>query len=178
MVQFSSTLSSRGLPTSVASQQDVDALAGGFQEYLKELNLWQYYVLNVDAERASVKRALDEGKVAVWDGPPIAHKDVAELAEIMRSSGKVHGLRKLEKKFGTFVDGPVAVGFVKAAFVDLGDDSDALADAWVRVVDVVNVPLYQEWEEDTKVALDNVKNRLKYTRLDEHGPRLGPISEK
>ena len=76
------------------------------------------------------------------------------------------------------MDGGVAAGLVKAAFVDMGDaNMDSLADAWVRVVDVLNVPLYEEWEEDTRVALDNVKNRLKYTRLDEHGPRMGEISK-
>ncbi|KAJ8094335.1 bifunctional 4-alpha-glucanotransferase/amylo-alpha-1,6-glucosidase [Marasmius tenuissimus] len=39
------------------------------------------------------------------------------------------------------------------------------------------MPLYQEWEEDTRVAIDNVKNRLKYARLDENGPKLGEISK-
>ena len=50
--------------------------------------------------------------------------------------------------------------------------------AWGRVVDVLNVPLYAEWEEDTKVALESVKNRLKYIRLEEGGPKLGEITAK
>ena len=60
---------------------------------------------------------------------------------------------------------------------ELGDE-EALADAWVRVVDVLNVPLYREWEEDTRVALENMKNRLDYTRLAGHGPKLGEITEE
>ncbi|KAG8899597.1 hypothetical protein FRB99_006561, partial [Tulasnella sp. 403] len=51
-----------------------------------------------------------------------------------------------------------------------------LSEAWGRVLDVLNVDLYKEWEEDSRVALDNIRNRLKYTRLDEHGPRLGKIT--
>ena len=107
-----------------------------------------------------------------------ARKTVVELADIARESKIIQGHRSLEKRLGAHVPGPVAAGFVKAAFVDLGDDADVLADAWVRVVDVINVPLYQEWEEDTKIAVDQIKGRVKYTRLDEHGPKLGPITKE
>lgn len=178
MIRFSKILASKGLPTSVTSQADIDRLIGGFQDYLQELNMWQYYVLDVKKERESVLTALTGANAAAWDGPDVAHKTVVELAEIVRASEKIHGYKKLEKKFGTYVDGPVAAGLVQAAFVDLGNDSNALADAWIRVVDVLNVPLYEEWKEDTRVALDNIKNRMRYTRLDEHGPKLGPITEQ
>ncbi|CCM02450.1 uncharacterized protein FIBRA_04549 [Fibroporia radiculosa] len=177
MIRFSSLLLSNGLPTIVNSQEDVDKLINGFRDYIKDLNTWQYYVLDVTKERAAVKAALDHGQVATWDDGDIAYRSVADLAEVILASQIIHGLHKLEKKFGTYVDGSVAAGFVKAAFADL-DDSDSLADAWIRVVDVLNVPLYQEWEDDTRVALENIKNRLKYTRLDEHGPKLGPITDK
>ncbi|KAH9945728.1 glycoside hydrolase family 13 protein [Amylocystis lapponica] len=177
IVRFSATLSASGFSTSVNSQQDVETLISGFQDSLKELNMWQYYVLDVVRERASVKEALEKANVKAWAGPEVAHKTIAELADIVRASGHVQGLRRLEKKFGTHIDGPVAAGLVKAAFVDV-QDSDALSDAWVRIVDVLNIPLYEEWKTDTQVAVDNIKNRLVYTRLDEHGPKMGAISEK
>lgn len=178
MVEFSGSLSSRGLPTTVNSSSDLDVLINAFQEHLKSVNLWQYYVLNVDTERQSVKDAITANNVTPWTSPDIAHKTVVELADIARESGIIKGYRSLGKRFGTYVPGPVAAGLVKAAFIDLGDNADALADAWIRVVDVINVPLYQEWEEDTKIALDQIKGRLKYTRLDVHGPKLGPITKE
>ncbi|KAH9839825.1 glycoside hydrolase family 13 protein [Rhodofomes roseus] len=178
MIRFSKGLASKGLPTIVSSEADIDQLIGSFQDYIQELNMWQYYVLDVKKERESVLTALISQNAAAWDGPDVVHKSVAELAEIVRASGKVHGLRKMEKKFGTYADGAVAAGLVKAAFVDLGNDATALADAWARVVDVLNVPLYEECKEDTRVALDNIKNRLRYTRLDDHGPKMGPITEQ
>ncbi|KAJ7634145.1 glycoside hydrolase family 13 protein [Mycena polygramma] len=176
IIQLSSELASKGLPTAVTNQQDLDALTAAFQGVVKDLKLWQYYVLDVTREKDSVKAALASEKVVAWDGPPVAHKSVVEIAEILRSSGKIQGLGKFASRFGVSVDPGVAAGLVKAAFVDVSE-IDSLADAWVRVVDVVNVPLYQEWEDDTKVAVDNVKNRLSYTRLDEHGPKLGEISK-
>ena len=177
ILDFSTTLQKRGLPTKVSSAADVDTLMNALAEYLKTLDFWQYYVLDVKAERERVKVALSTNKVTPWDGPDVAGKSVVGLFEILRDSGKVIGYRGLAGRFSTKVDGSVAAGFVKAAFLDLSD-VDALADAWIKVVDVLNVPLYEEWAEDTKIALDSIKNRLKYTRLDDHGPKLGPISEK
>ena len=161
----------------MTSAADVDALMHALTEYLKSLDFWQYYVLDVKTERENVKTALLANKLTPWDGPEIAGKTTVELFGILKDSGKIIGYRGLAGRFSTKVDAPVAAGFVKAAFSEISD-ADALADAWTSVVDVVNVSLYEEWSEDTKVALDNIKNRLKYTRLDDHGPKLGPISAK
>ena len=175
MIEFSGSLESRGLSTVVTSEQDISCLVDAFDSYLKERNMWQYYVFDVKAERSAVKDASEKQDVVVWSGIDVANKTVVELADIMRDSGHIQGYRKLEKRFCTTVSGPVAAGFVKAAFVHLSDN-DALADAWIRVVDVLNVPLYEEWNEDTKAAMDSIRNRVKYTRLDEYGPKMGPIT--
>ncbi len=175
MLEFSAELESRGLPTDVSSEEDITRIVEGFESYLKGRNMWQYYVLDVKQERSTIKSALDKHDIVAWTGGDVANRTVVELALTIRESGLVEGHQKLEKRFGTRVPGPVAAGFVKAAFVNLADN-DALVDAWVRVVDVLNVPLYEEWKEDTKVALDHVRNRIKYTRLEEHGPKLGPIT--
>ena len=177
IMDFSGSLQNRGLPVQVASAADVDTLMDALTEYLKSLDFWQYYVLDVKAERESVKLALSTDKVTPWDGPDLAGKTVAELFQILKDSGKITGYRGLAGRFSTKVDGSVAAGFVKARSPEISD-TDALADGWIRVVDVLNVSLYEEWKEDTKVALDHIKDRLKYTRLDDHGPKLGPISAK
>ena len=177
ILDFSTTLQKRGLPTQVTSAADVDTLIDALTEYLKSLDLWQYYVLDIKAERENVKVSLSTNKVTPWDGPDVAGKTLVELFQILKDSGKIIGYHGLAGRFSTKVEGSVAAGFVKAAFLEISD-LDALADAWIRVVDVVNVSLYEEWNDDTKIALESIKNRLKYIRLDEHGPKLGPISAK
>jgi glycogen debranching enzyme len=161
----------------VTSTADVETLTHALTEYLKSLDFWQYYVLDVKAERERIKEALSMGKITPWDGPNVAGKTTVEHFKILKDLGKIDGYRGLTGRFSTKVDGSVAAGFVKAAFPEVSS-IDALADRWIEVVDVVNVSLYEEWGEDTKVALENIKNRLKYTRLDDHGPKLGLISAK
>ncbi|KAI6013923.1 glycoside hydrolase family 13 protein [Pisolithus microcarpus] len=170
ILEFSSSLSGKGLPTRVSCQQDIDTLMTAFADHLKTKQLWQYYVLNAEEEKAALTDAFLSNTIIPWTGEDLAGKTVVELANIVRGG-------TLASRFVTRVDGGVSAGFIKAAFPKLGNDVDALAQAWARVVDVLNVPLYAEWEEDTKIALDNIKNRSKYTRLDDNGPKLGEITK-
>ena len=176
MIQFSSSLQSNGLPSVVTSDDDINVLIIAFEKEVRELNLWQYYVLDSTRERKSIMAALQSGKITPWSGPDMQKKNVEDLADVFKKADKIKGLGGLASRFSVAVDGPVAAGFTAAAFPDI-QDKEALADVWVKIVDVLNVPLYREWEEDTKVAIANVRNRLKYARLDAHGPKLGEISK-
>ena len=169
-------MASKGLPVRITSSGDIDTLLSAFQNELKTLNFWQYYVLDVKREKETVLSTL-KGDVSPWGGPPIAGKTVVELANLIRSEGLLDESKKFHTRFAVHVNPSVAASLVKGAFTELNDPS-ALAEAWVKVADVLNVPLYQEWEDDTKVALENIKGRIQYTRLDDHGPRLGEINEE
>lgn len=175
MLSFSKSLAAKNLPVKVTSSKDVDTLLDAFHDELKALNLWQYYVLDVAKEKESVKNAL--ATAPEWQGPVVERKTVVELAEIIRSTGALDDSKKFHARFTLTVKPETAASLIKAAFTELSSE-DAFADAWVRVVDVLNVPLYQEWEADTRAALDSIKNRVNYTRLAEHGPKLGEITEE
>jgi len=176
MIEFSASLASRGLPTTIKSAEDIDLLITEFEKVLKARNIWQYYVLDVETQKKNVENALKSGKVGEWTGPDVVGKSVAEVADILIQAGKLEKISAFEKRFCVTVDPGLAAVVVKKAFSDL-TNTTALAEAWGRVCGVLNVNRYTEWEEDTKVALDNIRNRVRYTRLDEHGPKLGPISK-
>jgi glycogen debranching enzyme len=113
----------------------------------------------------------------VWNGPDVQGKSASELAIILREyrgGAVLQGLSKYAKRYGVHVDGAVAAGFVLAA---RGGDAD-LVSTWGEVVDALNLPLYREWEEDVNSALEHLKNRLKYGRLEDNGPKLGEITKK
>jgi glycogen debranching enzyme len=176
MIQFSSSLRSNGLPSVVTSEHDINILVSAFEKTARELNLWQYYVLDSTRERNSIVAALQSGKTAPWSGTDVQNKAFEDLAGIFKNANRIKGLGQLASRFSVAVDGTVAAGFMTAAFPGI-QDKEALADAWVKIVDILNVPLYGEWEEDTKVAIANIRNRLKYARLDAKGPKLGEISK-
>ncbi|KAG6831110.1 hypothetical protein H0H92_012787 [Tricholoma furcatifolium] len=175
MIDFSCSLSCKGLPTTINSEADIDTLLSAFGTYIQELNLWQYYVLDTKRERQAVKDALASEHVA-WTGPDVRGKSSVDLAHIARSQNVIGGLGMFSSRFCAKSDAVTASGMMRAAFTHI-TDHDALAEAWVKVAEVVNVPLYEEWKEDTRVAIENMKNRVRYTRLDAHGPKMGEITK-
>ncbi|KAF8584023.1 glycoside hydrolase family 133 protein [Ramaria rubella] len=175
IIEFSSTLASKGLPTNISSQSELDIILNALTLKVKdELKLWEFYVLDRERERKGILDILNQD-VPVWTGLDVKGKPLGELAEILKTAGKIVGLKQYRARYGVHVDSQDAASFVRAAFTEL-KDSASLADAWLKVVDVINSPLYDEWQEDIRVALNNVKNRVTYTRLDAHGPRLGEIT--
>ncbi|CCO28440.1 4-alpha-glucanotransferase [Rhizoctonia solani AG-1 IB] len=178
IIDFSTDLASRGLPTLITSQKDIDTLIDALKEHIAKLNLWQYYVLNGQSEKEAVADAIAASKITPWTGPDIVGKSVAEIADIVRGEGNLEHVGEFAERFMITVNPSVAAGIVKTAFVDLGDATPAAyGEAWGRVVDVLNVDRYKEWEEDTKVAIENIINRVKWTRLDENGPKVGEINK-
>ena len=179
ILNFSEKLVEKGLPTKITSAKDLDIIIAELEKVVRGLDLWQYYVLDPAFEKAATESALSARNAEVWKGPDVKGKSVAELADIFRATKKIKGLGQFASRYGVHVDGNVAAGFVKAAYA--GSDvksNEALASAWQKVVNVLNVDLYKEWEEDTKVAIDQVKNRAKYLRLEENGPKGGAISKE
>ena len=148
------------------------------EEHLKSKDLWQFYVLDTQEEKAAILSALSSNSIVPWNGKDVNGKSAPAIADIVRSSGLIRGLRTLSSRYCTHVDGDIAAGIMKAAFVHNVDDDQALVEGWERVVDVLNVPLYADWEEDTRIALQMIKNRLEYIRLDSNGPKLGEISKE
>ena len=175
ILDFCATLQKRGLLIHVTSAADVDSLMNALTGFLKSFAFRQHYVL--DSKQESVKAALSTDKITLSDGPDIASEGIVEFFEILEDSGNITGCHGLAGRFSAVVESSVATRFVKAAFSDLCD-VDTLADVWVRVVDVVNVSLYEEWKEGTKVTSRNANHRLKYIGFGDNGLRLGPISIK
>ncbi|KAG8831109.1 hypothetical protein FRC18_007134 [Serendipita sp. 400] len=158
------------------SQDDVDLLVSSLREYLNTRNLWQYYVLDVTGEKKAIGEALTSGKIPSWDGPDLCGKSDVEVAKLFRSEQKIDNLGALSSRFCASVKPGVAAAAMKSRHPD--SSTDALVESWGKILDIINVPLYEEWKEDTEVAFKNIVSRIKYTRLEENGPKLGPISSQ
>jgi glycogen debranching enzyme len=55
-------------------------------------------------------------------------------------------------------------------------DKAAAYNTMTRILDELNILFYREYDIDTAEILEQVFNRVKYMRLDDHGPKLGPIT--
>lgn len=178
ILSLSSKLASLGVPTTINSEADLSALAGALDSAISDLRLYEYYVLDSTAQKKELLDVLvssaSTGKA--WQGSSLANKSTGELAWILKSTeGAISGLGKYAQRKGVKVDPATAAGFVEAAFA--GRNNEDKAEEWGKVLDVVNVDLYREFDADGKAQRDNVISRVRYERLEANGPKLGEISE-
>ncbi|ORY30247.1 putative glycogen debranching enzyme [Naematelia encephala] len=177
MLELSGKLPSLGLPTTLKSSSDLDRLVPHIQRAISEKRLWEYYVFDVQTSVKEVASILDSGKAKAWGGADLSGKSLDELARIAKDApGFIDGYRSYAGRFGTTVQPELAAGFTKAAFP--GENSTSAASKWGKVLDVLNVDLYAECNDDVKAAIDGIVGRLRYTRLEEGGPKTGEISAK
>ncbi|KAH7097576.1 glycoside hydrolase family 13 protein [Auriculariales sp. MPI-PUGE-AT-0066] len=176
-VKFASNLSSRGLPTSIDSERDLETLMDALRQDVGKLNMWQFYVLDPVKGREEVKAALEANNVHAWSGPDVVGHSFSDIANTLRSQGLIRNLDIMGPRYNRSIDPAVSAGVLKAAYPGV-NNNDTLADNWVQIANVINVPLYEEWNTDTDIALNQVRDRAKYNRLDENGPKFGPITAK
>ncbi|KAG1771577.1 hypothetical protein EV702DRAFT_1247405 [Suillus placidus] len=115
ILEFSSSIASKGLPLQVRSEADIAVLMTGPAASIKARNMWQYYVLDVEREKEVVKGALNSGKIVPWSGSNIVGKYIVALAEIVKASSAVAGLNELGSCYGIRSDGEMAAGLIQAA---------------------------------------------------------------
>ena len=169
-IELSKKLPELGLPTYINSFDDLNTLRPHVEAAVASVNIWQYYVFDVQTSVKQVHSTLESDTSKRWS-------EVEQLADIVkRTQGMIKEYRMYSSRFCTQVQPEVAAGFLKAAFPD--SDPTAQAASWGRILDIINLDLYAECNDDLAVAVDNMLGRLRYTRLDEDGPRMGEINEE
>ncbi|KAI9850375.1 MAG: hypothetical protein M1838_005765 [Thelocarpon superellum] len=188
LLDISGKLASLDIPTDIQSEGDLRRLVDGVKLHvLESLKLWEYYVVDVKANATAAIQAWMEGKAGTSTTKSsltdASHWPVREKADFLldRSSARLgpRFYRKVEPTVGasllTAIFGPY--GGHEGNGSDAGRESAAREEI-TKILDAVNVPFYQEYDADHAVIVEQLFNRLKYLRLDEHGPRLGEISAK
>ena len=188
LLAYSRKLDTLGLPVDLKSEGDLKKVIDAIPTHVLEpLGLWQYYTVDVtyDARAATdawvggqatfpAGKVDSLGVVAVRDWPVTRKADFIR-GEELAGMGRRHG-RRIDPSVGaallTAIFGQYEPGVAETA------DEAAARQEMVKVLNEVNVPLYQEHDADRAVILEQLFQRVKYLRLDEHGPKLGPITEE
>lgn len=178
LYEYSNRLATLGLPTDPKTTADVDAIINGVHEHvLQPLRLWEYYAINVAAQKDEFAQA--------WDGD--AGRTISSLGnDDLRSASlddaftllQRHALRNrmsLDERFTTHMDIAVAVSIMRGLCQGKADKTKAL-EVFGSTLDRINVPLYAFYDEDVKAIVSNLAGRLKYMRLEEGGPMMGLIT--
>ena len=178
MLEFNAKLDQLGLPTDPKSDADVEAIINGVRSHvLAELKLWQFYVLDTQEAKVAFETAWKNrgnGGYAIEIDCQVSPK-TSDAAKLIQEHA-LHNRMSLAGRFATKVDLDKAVPILAKVYPNYTDAE--MLELFSKIVDEINAPLYSTYDDDVVAILDNLKGRLKYTRVDPNGPKLGAITKR
>ncbi|KAI1396592.1 glucanotransferase domain of glycogen debranching enzyme-domain-containing protein, partial [Hypoxylon fuscum] len=186
LLVFGSKLEDLGYPKELRSTDDLIKIMDGIKKHvISEIRLWEYYTLDVDRDVEAAIESWSHEKLGLAKESPTGDLDklkeasVEEQAKYLVQNG-LDGNDRLGERFRRRIDPKVSAGMISLCFGKYRGEADEvdIRSKLARILDVVNVPFYEEYDKEIGEILQQLFNRIKYVRLEDHGPKLGPIDQE
>ena len=183
LLSFGNELDNYNLPTTLKSMDDLNKVIAGIKKHVIEpLKLWQYYVVDVALDVKKAVTAWAQGKVSVPENGLEGVKgwSLRKKAEFLRNNGFV-GSDGLESRYHRSVDAQFAAALLTALHGRCEDETSDKSSAIQTMTDIINElnePFYEIYDTDVEVIQQQIRDRVRYIRLDDNGPQLGAIGPK
>ncbi|KAL2815636.1 glucanotransferase domain of glycogen debranching enzyme-domain-containing protein [Aspergillus cavernicola] len=189
LLEFGQRLQKYSLPTEFKTVDDLTTVMTGMKEHVfKDIRLWEFYVID---GKTNIRKVLDEWKVSGhidltsgrWAQLGLEYYEKLSLDQqtsLIRKEG-IPTVKQILGRYGRNIDVQFGAAIVTALFGQFDSTSSDLAsieNSLHKLLDVVNVPFYEEYNSDLSVINDQLLNRIKYLRIDDHGPKLGPVTKE
>lgn len=192
LLKFSSDLEKLGLPTTLKTIDDLEKLMAGVKTHvLSKLRLWEYYVVHVERNAKAAVEAWTAGKITFPDGgfggcgvgglEGVKEWPLKRKADFLLENGFV-GAKDLGPRYHRRIDPQLGAALLTTLYGRYDSEDEgapapgAARSTMTKILDELNLPFYREYDSDAAVIYDQLYNRVKYVRLDEHGPKAGPIT--
>lgn len=189
LLEFSDKLESHHIPSNLTSQSDLETLIEALRTHVIEpLQLWQYYVVDVKNNTQEIVQAWSAGipnhdsRGSIYD--ELNLKDIkgwslAEKADFILKNCFV-GADKLGSRYERQVkidQGAAFLYYLHGASQHNNNDTHAVTQTMMEIIDRINVAFYDEFNDDVTIIQQQLRDRIRYLRLDNDGPKWGPISK-
>ncbi|KAI1263133.1 glycoside hydrolase family 133 protein [Xylariaceae sp. FL1019] len=181
LLQFGFQLQELGYPTELKSVEDLVKIMDGIKEHVvAKIRLWEYYALDVDKNADAAVESWAGGSVQTdQDLSHLRDASLKDQAAFLLEHGLL-GNDRLGERFRRQIDPKVLASLIVILFGKYrGEADEATIRAKItQLLDAANVSFYDEYDKEIADILQQLFNRIKYVRLDDHGPKLGPINQE
>lgn len=187
LLGFGEKLELLGYPAELETKADLLKVMEGVKTHvIGALRLWEFYVLDVKANTAAaVDRWLSRKSTLSQFAAKEEHKKDSSLydkAQLLSKHGLV-GADRLGERFRRKIDPEIGAAFLELEFgrpPGKGDTKkiEEVKKEYTKILDELNLPFYKEYDVDSSEILEQLYNRITYLRVDEHGPKMGKITEE
>ncbi|CDK26290.1 unnamed protein product [Kuraishia capsulata CBS 1993] len=176
LLHFSKYMKWHGYPTDIRSTSDLLKIMDGIKIHvLGDLKLWQYYVLNVQQHLEELEKAWSNLAITPTKIPEDVKNNLKSLSKFVVQLARPQGF-ELSSRNANKLDIYKFASVLRTLAGEDADFSEAKSHAH-KILDEINLPLYKAYDEDNSEILEQVYNRIKYLRLEDNGPKLGPVTE-
>lgn len=190
LLELSADLEKLGLPTDVKSTDELMKIMEAVKkDVIAQIRLWEFYVLDVERDADAAVEAWVSGKTHLPEDKAEMTEKVENLksapfkdqVEFIQQNGVI-GTDRLGERFRRRADPTLVSSLLSFTLGRYEGESSGAPDKAaarkkvVEILDALNLPFYKEYDADVDEILDQIFNRIKYMRLDDHGPKLGPIN--
>lgn len=184
LLRYSADLAQLGLPTHLNNINDLLRIMDGVKVHvISPMKLWEFYVCDVESDTKHAVSCWMEGRADLNDPLPedVQSWDLKRKAEWLREHA-CPGKDTLGERFHRTINPQRAAALLTKLFGRFNDKGNGSGDERVaygtmqRFLNEINLEWYKEYDADVAAIMEQVFNRTKYMRLDEHGPQVGDIT--
>ncbi|KAJ9655240.1 bifunctional 4-alpha-glucanotransferase/amylo-alpha-1,6-glucosidase [Neophaeococcomyces mojaviensis] len=181
MLEYGNKLAELGMPTELKTTEDLNKVIGGIREHvIDKIKLWQYFACDVKTDSQAAVESWKKGKTSRPDSPidDAASWSLFAQADYLKKNGLSNGLR-IDGRFSRKVNPEVGAAMLTVLHGKYSPDNERQAsETMTSLLNELNLPFYREYDDDCNAIIEQTKGRLQYTRLDAHGPKLGPFTRE
>ncbi|GAP83394.2 putative glycogen debranching enzyme [Rosellinia necatrix] len=182
LLKFSSRLVELGYSNQLKSVDELIGIMDGIKKHvIAEIRLWEYYALDVDRDADAAVQSWVEGVTggANEDIGRLKDASLKDQVEYVLENGLL-GNDRLGERFRRRIDPGVLASLVTTAFGKYRGEADesTIRAKILQILDAANVRFYDEYDKEIAHILQQLFDRIKYVRLDDHGPKLGVIDHE
>ncbi|KAI9739576.1 MAG: hypothetical protein M1834_006294 [Cirrosporium novae-zelandiae] len=191
LLEYSEKLEKLGLPTDFQAVDDLLRVMEDMKQHvICKIKLWEFYVIDVPKTAKLITEAWENGKArfperGVGGAGVTALKDapLKQKAEFLADNGMINA-GKILGRFGRSIDSEIGAALLTVMYGRYNPDASsgprpsAVHSSIVKILDECNLIHYREYDSEVSVAMDQLFNRIKYLRIDDHGPKLGPVTKE
>ncbi|KAK5119161.1 hypothetical protein LTR85_007775 [Meristemomyces frigidus] len=185
LLKFSSNLTNLGLPTHLASEQDLLRIMEAMKVHvIGAIKLWEFYICDVEHDTQAAVAAWMEHNVD-FDVPGLTDDvqswSLKQKADWLRDNA-CPGKDRMGERFRRKISPRRSAALLNKLFGRYNSKGNGAGDERTafgtmhRFLNDVNLDWYKEYDADVAALMEQIFNRTKYMRIDEHGPRTGDIT--
>ncbi|KAI1322223.1 glycoside hydrolase family 133 protein [Xylariaceae sp. FL0255] len=180
LLKFGIQLADLGYPTELEVVDDLVKIMDGIKKHvIAEIRLWEYYALDVDRDVDAAVEAWSAGSVSDEDLGHLKDASLKDQAAYCLEKGLL-GNDRLGERFRRRINPRTLAALIAVLFGKYRGEADesTIREKAVQIMDAANVAFYEEYDKEVADILQQLFNRIKYVRLDDHGPKLGAINHE